>query len=69
MKEYCVTRDITLEECSWLPEPIKKGTIVYEYDGYTYGLVGDNGTAVCFTKHPAPFYEVPLDALEPLDYA
>ena len=66
--KYRVKRVITKEECHWLDNDIKKGTIVYKFYGHTYGCIGPHGTAVVF--HPPadninnPFFELPRDALE-----
>ena len=58
-----VIRDVTRTECDWLEEDIPKDTIVFSHR-HTYGLISHNGWGV--TKEPgvAPFFELPLDALE-----
>lgn len=62
--KYRVTRDVTPDECHWLRETVHEGTIVYPYEGVTYGCVGD-GIAVSMTgKKFSTFFELPLDALE-----
>lgn len=62
--QYELTRDVTKEECHWLDEDRKKGTIVYEYVGHTYGCISPHGIAV--TSNPdgdIPFFELPHTAL------
>lgn len=58
-----ITRDISKEEYHWLDNDIKKGTIVYEFKGVTYGCISDNGIPVSLEKDTTPFFEVPLNAV------
>ena len=72
---YKLTRDLTLEECPWLVEVKLAGSVVYQYEGYTYGVVSSNGIAVyekenCrdiesgeIVQRDSPFFEVPKDAI------
>lgn len=39
MTEYITKRDITNDECDWLDETIKEGTIVYGFHNHTYGCI------------------------------
>lgn len=59
-----VNRDVTPEECFWLDETVKEGTSVFLYDGYTYGCITDQGTAITLVKGQTPFFELPNDALD-----
>lgn len=61
---YKVTRDITPKECPWLDKTIVTGTIVHEYNGYTYGCIAPEGIAVTTVKDETPFFEVPFAALD-----
>lgn len=61
--KYEVTRDVTVSECSWLDEDIKKGTVVYKYYGATYGCVNPYGIACTMEEDKTPFLEIPLSAL------
>lgn len=63
MKTYIVVRDVPKSECHWLERTIRKGEIVHEYDGCTYGCVGA-GRAVTFEAGKTPFFELPRDALD-----
>src|SRR5262245_7944253 len=58
-----VTRDVWQSECPWLDRDIGVGTLVYEYLGYTYGVVGKSGIA-CSFDGGTPAFELPADALE-----
>lgn len=57
------TREITRKECPWLEANIVKGTILYKYNGYTYGVIG-NGRAVSVEKDVTPFFEIPKNSYE-----
>jgi len=61
-----VTRDVTTGECDWLPQDIIAGTILYEYEGYTYGCI-EEGVAVTLEEDKTPFFEFPKEALEFVD--
>jgi hypothetical protein len=62
IKEFIVTRDVTPTECPWLSFTVFRGTKVTEYDGCTYGCVGD-GIAININ---GMFCEIPWDAVKPL---
>lgn len=61
-RERIILRDLTKDECPWLDEDIVKGTIVYEYFGYTYGCISNKGIAVTNKLNKIPFFEIPRDA-------
>lgn len=61
---YKLIRDISKGECSWLDQDLLKGTVVYEYDGHTYGCIGTYGIACTLVPYENPFIEIPLNALE-----
>jgi len=62
--KYMVNRDVTQEECDWLDETIKKGTIVYKFLGNTYGLT--EGIMVFLSDdQQGPLFQLPEDALSP----
>ena len=67
LEQGCVNmkmiRDVTKEEYQYLDKDIKKGEIVYEYYGHTYGCIGPKGIAITFVKGETPFYEVPIDSV------
>ena len=68
MLTYRVKREITKEECDWLDNNVKEGTIVYKFSGHTHGI-GPNGIAITFYPMDEEntnngFYELPRDALE-----
>jgi hypothetical protein len=56
-------RDVTQEECSWLDRDYKKGEVVYEYYGYTYGCIG-RGVAFTETSNETPFFELPRNSVK-----
>ena len=62
---WILIRDVTQEECSWLNRTWKKGEIVYEYIGATYGCISPTGLAVTAVRDQAPFVELPIKAIEP----
>jgi hypothetical protein len=62
-RTFIVTRDVTPEECHWLTTTIKRGHIVHEYNGCTYGCIG-SGIAVTDNLNETPFYEMPRSALD-----
>lgn len=59
-----VIRDVTTEECHWLDETVKEGTVVFRYHGYTYGCITSSGVAVSLVEGETPFFEMPRSALE-----
>lgn len=61
--EYLVARDVTPQECPWLKQTIKQGSIVLAFHGNTYGCIG-TGVAVTESGGSAPFFEIPRDAIE-----
>lgn len=58
-----LNRDVTTEECHWLEEDISKGTVMYVYNGYTYGCIQPSGTACTMVDGETPFMEIPNDAI------
>jgi hypothetical protein len=42
---------------------LKRGEIVYLYDGCTYGCISAGGVAVTFQPSETPFFQVPEDSL------
>ena len=64
MKKYRVIRDIGILEAPWLPFPIKKGDLMYEYLGFTYACISPKGIAVTKAPFSPPFLELPKDSLE-----
>jgi hypothetical protein len=65
--KYEVIRDVTVSECHWLKDDVKKGTVVYEYNGYTYGCVSPGGVACTLQKGQTPFFELPYDSIKGLE--
>lgn len=63
-----VTRDVTMKECDWLDFDFKEGDIVYGF-GASMGTVSVNGWAVTVEPNEHPFYELPLDALEAVEFS
>ena len=64
-KQYRVIRDVSWRECPWLKSPVSEGTIVYKFLQPTYGVVSNDGTAVCLdAEGNYPFMELPTEALE-----
>jgi hypothetical protein len=64
MKRYKLKRIVSSIECPWLKENVNKGSVVYEYFGYTYGCIGPGGIACTKKDGETPFFELPFDALE-----
>jgi hypothetical protein len=63
-KPVKILRDVTTKECPWLDKTIKKGTIMFEFTGHTYGCCSSDGTPL--THDPdgeIPFMEVPNNAI------
>lgn len=56
-------RDVTTQECSWLPRDLLAGEEVFEWHGATYGCITPNGIAISLVQGEHPFYEIPLDAV------
>lgn len=65
-RQMVMTRDVSVEECPWLPEGIPSGTILDCYTGATYGCVSNSGRAMSEPGVEHPFFEVPRDALSDL---
>jgi hypothetical protein len=63
-----VTRKVTKRECDWLDFDFKEGDIVYGF-GASMGTVSVNGWAVTVEPNEHPFYELPLDALEAVQFS
>lgn len=66
---YKTNRALTLKECPWLDDEIKKGIIVYKYTGYTYECVSESGTACSMKEGESPFFELPTDSLDGVNNA
>jgi hypothetical protein len=58
-----LTRLVTTEECPWLGQNLKKGKVVYEFNGCTYGCIA-SGIAVSDKPDANPFYEIPHNAVK-----
>jgi len=58
-----LTRDVTMEECKWLHRDLKKGELVAQYKGHTYGCISPSGIACTEREGEWPFFELPEDAL------
>lgn len=65
-----LTRDVSRKECPWLSRKFKKGETVHLFQGYTYGVISDAGTACTLESDgAAPFFELPTAALSAGDDA
>lgn len=62
-KTLVLTRDVPIAECPWLDRDLKKGEVVWTYDGYDYGCISPRGIAVSAKAAETPFFEVPRDAV------
>jgi hypothetical protein len=69
---YIVTRNVTDEECDWLPFDLEEDMILRPFYGYTYGCISPTGVAVqpsqeWLDEHngyaDTYFFEVPRDAV------
>lgn len=60
---YIVTRDVTQDECWWLPANVPAGSVVYRCTKSTYGAVKDF-PATFDPDGDYPFFELPFDAIE-----
>ncbi len=58
-----ILKDLTTNEFPWLDNDIKKGTIVYEYTGCTYGVISPEGISVSYENGICPFFEVPRNSV------
>jgi hypothetical protein len=63
MNKGILNRDVTIEECYWLNEDLKEGTVIYRYLDCTYGCISSEGVAVTLKENEDPFMEVPWDAV------
>jgi len=61
-----LTRDVTIDECGWLENDLKAGTIVHAYTS-TLGCISTNGWGVTLEPNTPPFFELPLDAIEAVE--
>jgi len=62
-----LTRNVTKVECPWLDfDSLNKGSVVYKFNGITYGCVSQNGVACSFVEDEYPFFELPRDAVKEL---
>ena len=61
-----LTRDVLKKDYPWLPRDFSVGEIVYEYEGYCYGVISPGGTACTLVDNETPFYELPTNSLGPL---
>ena len=61
---YRLIRNVTTKECDWLDRTFKKGEIVYEYNGATYGCLSSDGSAFTLKSGKGPFFELPDDAVK-----
>jgi hypothetical protein len=62
--KYIITRDVTPEECFWLSETVKAGTVVYKTNQHTYGFRSTTGLPVTLdSTGDYPFFEIPVSAL------
>jgi len=60
-----LTRDVSVQECSWLERDLRRGERFRVYHGHTYGTISPAGVAVQLLEadDDGPFMEVPLSAL------
>lgn len=63
--QLVVVRDVTPEECAWLRETVCAGEVVYRCGLPTYGCISPTGVAVTRSPGEYPFFELPLDSVEP----
>jgi hypothetical protein len=61
-RRMLLTRDVTQEECHWLPRDYRAGETLWTFHGYTYGTVA-HGMAMSEMPGANPFFEFPRDAL------
>lgn len=66
MSAMRVTRDVTTDECWWLPvSVVAEGTVMFPYHGCTYGCIDHSaGRAMSLEENAPPFWQMPYDALE-----
>lgn len=66
-KQFVVIRDVTVEQCPWLRETIKAGTVVIQHLGSSYGVCSKNGILVFKPENPHRSFELPLDSIAEID--
>jgi hypothetical protein len=62
-------RDVLKSECQWLDRDFKLGEIMQLYEGHTFGVISEKGSAVML-RTGGVFFELPQNALKifpPLD--
>jgi len=62
-KAFYLKQDITKKKFGWLERDYKKGEIVYEYHGQTYGCISSKGKAFSEKPNAIPFFELPLNCV------
>lgn len=60
--QLSLIRDVLKSECPWLDRDMKKGEVVFNYRGPTYGCIG-GGIACTEKPGETPFFELPANAL------
>lgn len=65
MTAYRLTRDVRTTDEEFTTFNLDAGTIVYQYRGATYGVIGYGGLAVTLEDGVGPFGEIPVTAMEP----
>jgi hypothetical protein len=60
---YILCRDVTVEECPWLPRDFAEGEVVFPYHGATYGVITPSGVAATLVRGETPFFEFPAAAV------
>jgi len=69
-RKLIVKREVTRKECDWLDRDYHEGEVVYEFEGYTYGVVSGSGIPITTTeKQDSEFVELPLNSIKPFDPA
>lgn len=64
MEKFTLSRKVTRQECDWLMRDFKKGELVYEFTGATYGCISFTGVACTLDETGGgEFFELPSDAL------
>ena len=63
---FRVIRDVTPDECDWLDATVPAESIVQEFRGATYGAIADG--VACSWDGNNPFFELPWDAVEVVDW-
>lgn len=60
-RQFKLLRRVTKKECPWLDRSFKKGEVVHEFTGHTYGCIGAG--IACSLDGNNPFFELPINAL------